>query len=158
MVEKDRRRIPAALTTKLSLFTLTFQLNLESTPLCHLYKKDPPTFCHNSRRSYSFFLSCDRRIHQHSVTTQEEAVASLHSMKEQPSPQPQEKPPLPSSQERTTPLPPPTQGSMVSWSLLQEALVVPPPAPQGVTTDMSHQRRNCYCSILLEEAITTASF
>lgn len=79
-------------------------------------------------------------------------------MKEQPSPQPQEKPPLPSSQERTTPLPPPTQGSMVSWSLLQEALVVPPPAPQGVTTDMSHQRRNCYCSILLEEAITTASF
>lgn len=54
MVEKDRRRIPAALTTKLSLFTLTFQLSLESTPLCHLYKKDPPTFCHNSRRSCSF--------------------------------------------------------------------------------------------------------
>ena len=54
MVEKDSRRIPAALTTRLSFFTLTFQLNLESIPLCHLYKKDPPTFCHNSRRSCSF--------------------------------------------------------------------------------------------------------
>ena len=54
MVEKDTRRMPAALTTRLSFFILTFQLNLESTPVCHLYKKEPPTFCHNSRRSRSF--------------------------------------------------------------------------------------------------------
>lgn len=46
--------MPAALTTRLSFFILTFQLNLESTPVCHLYKKEPPTFCHNSRRSRSF--------------------------------------------------------------------------------------------------------
>ena len=136
MVEKDRRRIPAALTTKLSLFTLTFQLNLESTHLCHLYKKDPPTFCHNSRRSCSF------------SAFHEGAAITSTSRKASPSFLPRE----------NHSLAPPTQGSMVSWSLLQEALVVPPPAPQGVTTDMSHQRRNCYCSILLEEAITTASF
>lgn len=86
MVEKDSRRMSAALTTRLSfsyihLFNWTWSPHLSATST--------------------------RRNHQHSATTQEEAVASLHSMKEQPSPQPQEKPSLPSSQEGATACPTP---------------------------------------------------